>query len=260
MQGDTARAGGRIVVGVDGRAATLTAVRWAAQEALMRQASVHLVLVRDRPVRAPYSGVPKAALGDEDGADGRVPLVTAKLEAGWILPPGRLSSELADGSPAKVLIGRSAGAALLVLGRACREGLSAGEAPPPVGPVSRACLKGAACPVVVVATSDAACPSACIYPAPGAARAGPPPAAMLPAEPGDAMTGSQARARAEDLMTRTVEVAVRFAAVEDRLAATFGELAVARPEKSAHYQVISQAAGGVARRARQWAEAHAATG
>jgi nucleotide-binding universal stress UspA family protein len=48
MTGNTERAAGRIVVGVDGTAASLTAVRWAAQEALLRQASVHLVFVSRR--------------------------------------------------------------------------------------------------------------------------------------------------------------------------------------------------------------------
>jgi hypothetical protein len=66
------------------------------------------------------------------------------------LPPGYLSSELAEGSPAQVLIDQSAGAELLVLGTAERASQSAGEGPPDVGPVARACLHAAACPVVIV--------------------------------------------------------------------------------------------------------------
>jgi len=256
MRGSPGRADGRIVVGVDGTAASLTAVRWAAQEARLRQVSVHLVFVRDRFRRAPYAGLPEASPADQDDADGRAPLVTAELEAGWIVPPGRLSSELAHGSPAKVLIDRSAGAELLVLGTACPEVQSASEAPPLVGPVARACLHRAACPVVVVTASDAAWPPAHIYPAPDATLAGRPPAAVLPLQPSTA--GSGAWARSEALMARTLEVAVLFAAAEDRLAATFGELAAARPQKSARYQAISQTAGGIAARTRQWAEAHAA--
>jgi hypothetical protein len=60
-------------------------------------------------------------------------------------------------------------------------------------------------------------------------------------------------------MARTLEVAVAFAAAEERLAATFGELAASRPQESARYLAISQAAGAIAARTRQWAEAHAAT-
>ena len=71
------------------------------------------------------------------------------------MPPGCLSSELAEGSPARVLIDQSAGAELLVLGTAEHASQSAGEGPPDVGPVARACLHSAACPVVIVAPCDA---------------------------------------------------------------------------------------------------------
>ena len=116
MTGNTERTAGRIVVGVDGTAASLTAVRWAAQETLVRQASVHLVFVSLRYERASYSGSPGVSPPGENHADGRTLLAAAELEAGRALPPGRLSAELADGTPAKVLIDRSAGAELLVLG------------------------------------------------------------------------------------------------------------------------------------------------
>ncbi len=51
---------------------------------------------------------------------------------------------------------RSASAELLVLGSAYRAGQSVGQALPTMGPVARACLHGAACPVVVVAPCDGA--------------------------------------------------------------------------------------------------------
>jgi nucleotide-binding universal stress UspA family protein len=105
MTGNAERAGGRIVVGVDGTAASLPAVRWAAQEALLRQASVHLVFVSRQYRRASYSGSPAVAPSGGNDAD-RAPLAAAELEAGQALPPSRLSSELAGGSPAKVLIDR----------------------------------------------------------------------------------------------------------------------------------------------------------
>ena len=152
MTGNTERAAGRIVVGVDGTAASLIAVRWAAQEALLRQASVHLVFVSRHYERASYSGSPGVSPPGEDHADGRALLAAAELEAGRALPPGRLSAELADGSPAKVLIDRSADAELLVLGTAYPPGQPADEVPLIVGSTVRACLHGAACPVVVAAT------------------------------------------------------------------------------------------------------------
>ena len=70
------------------------------------------------------------------------------------MPPGRLSSELANGPPAQVLIDRSAGADLLVLGCAYPAGQPASPAPPTMGPVARACLQGAACPVVFAAPAS----------------------------------------------------------------------------------------------------------
>jgi nucleotide-binding universal stress UspA family protein len=158
MTGSTDRSGGQIVVGVDGTAASAAAVRWAILEARLRQASVHLVFAydHDRRSRAPYagrSGAPRPD-PDEDNAAGTV-LFAAEQQASLALPPGRLSSELADGSPAQVLIDRSAGAELLVLGSAYPAGQSASGASPAMGPVARACLHGAACPAVVVAASRA---------------------------------------------------------------------------------------------------------
>ena len=149
--------GGRIVVGVDGTSASAAAVSWAVEEARLRRATVHLVVVtcdHDRNSRALYAGRPGEPQPEEDSAT-RTALFTAERQAGKALPPDRLSSELADGSPAKVLIDRSSGAELLVLGSAYPEDRSASQAPVPMGPVARACLHDAACPVVVVATPRA---------------------------------------------------------------------------------------------------------
>jgi nucleotide-binding universal stress UspA family protein len=151
MTGKTDPAGGQIVVGVDGTATSADAVRWAVRAARFRRASVHLIFVHDRDQLrpAPYAGRPGAPRPDEDSI-GRTALLAAEQQAVQFLPPDRLSSELADGSVAKVLIDRSAGAELLVLGAAYPPGESGREAPPPMGPVARACLHSARCPVVVV--------------------------------------------------------------------------------------------------------------
>jgi len=156
MTGNTDRAGGQIVVGVDGTAASAAAVRWAILEARLRQARVHLVFAHDhdRHSRAPYAGRSAAPRPEQDNAAGTV-LSAAEQQASQALPPGRLSSELAHGSPAQVLIDRSAGAELLVLGNAYPAGQPASGASHAMGPVARACLHGAACPVVVMAASRA---------------------------------------------------------------------------------------------------------
>jgi nucleotide-binding universal stress UspA family protein len=148
MTENAGRAAGRIVVGIDGTAASLLAVRWAAQEALLRHASLHLVHVSRQYPRAPYSGLPEAPRSGKDGPDPAAQLAAAEREAHRTLPPDRLSSELVAGSPDEVLVDRSAGAELLVLGTAYT-----GEMPPAVGSTTRACLHAAACPVVVVSTS-----------------------------------------------------------------------------------------------------------
>jgi hypothetical protein len=91
-------------------------VRWAVREAPPWQASQHLIFADDHDprVRAPYVG----------------------------------------GSPSRVLIDPSAGTETLALGRAYQPGRSAGDAWPAMGPVTRDCPHGAACPVTV----EASCP------------------------------------------------------------------------------------------------------
>jgi nucleotide-binding universal stress UspA family protein len=150
MTRQTDRSGSHIVVGVNGGAASVGAVWWAVREARMRQASVHLIFAcdHDQRSRAPYAGQSGASQADEDDAPGTA-LRAAEQQASQTLPPGRLSSELAAGPPARVLIERSAGADLLVLGTAYPPSQPA-SAPAAMGPVARACLHSAACPVVVV--------------------------------------------------------------------------------------------------------------
>jgi len=68
--------------------------------------------------------------------------------------------ELADGAPARVLLERSVGAEMLVLGSTRPGSGPATPAAPtlqsrtPLGPVARDCLHAAPCPVVVVRSSD----------------------------------------------------------------------------------------------------------
>ncbi len=155
MAGNDGRAGGRIVVGVDGTATSAAAVRWAIREARLRQASLHLVSAADsrqggRAAYAPAPGPPRPEADNPLGAA----LHAAEQQAIQALPAARLSSELADGPPARVLIDRSVRADLLVLGSAYQEGQATIQAPPVMGPVARACLQRAACPVVFVSASS----------------------------------------------------------------------------------------------------------
>ena len=98
----------RVVVGVNGSMASLAALRWAAREAGLRQARLHVYALLGRSPEVP------------------------------------VDAEVVDGLVAKVLIDRAAGADLLVLGDPATSQLEV------IGPVARACLRHAPCPVVVV--------------------------------------------------------------------------------------------------------------
>jgi nucleotide-binding universal stress UspA family protein len=146
-----ARDGGApVVVGAHGTTASHAAMDWAVREARLRHAAVHLVLARDpaRSRRAPYA--PPAVPGCGSADAGR--LAAAARRAARLLPPGWVTTELADGLPAKVLADRAAGAGLLVLGTARPAGHPAGI----LGPVARACLRHPPCPVVIITPGAAA--------------------------------------------------------------------------------------------------------
>ncbi len=141
----------RIIVGVDGSAASLPALRWAADEARLRRSPLHIVSAWDAATHA-------ASYADADGS----PVTRAERETiakdafaaairtvfGPQLPEG-VTAELTEEAPERILLARSADAGLLVLGATSR--------PWPVewfaGPVVRACLAHANCPVVVIGSA-----------------------------------------------------------------------------------------------------------
>jgi universal stress protein family protein len=69
------------------------------------------------------------------------------------LPPGRVKAELTDELPARAPVDRTAGAEMLVLGTSQPGRQPAGQ-PAAMGPVARACLRHAHCPIVIVAAPD----------------------------------------------------------------------------------------------------------
>lgn len=145
----------RIVVGVDGSAASAAAVRWAVREARLRHATVHLVCAYhgDARLRAPYAASSWTARLHQRRAAARAVLDLATEAASRRLPPERLISELADEPPARALLDRAADAELLVLGTT-RPEPQPGQPPLAMGPVARTCLRLAHCPVVVVAPDE----------------------------------------------------------------------------------------------------------
>ncbi|MGD0683538.1 MAG: universal stress protein [Streptosporangiaceae bacterium] len=137
----------RILVGVSGSRASVAALHWAAEEAQRREARLTVVCAWDDSLRlAPYAEVSESHGAADAKAILRNGLAAAMRTALGSLPPAGLDAELAEGVAERVLIDRSATADLLVIGTA-RPHDGAG---PSVGPVIRACLCRAACPVVVV--------------------------------------------------------------------------------------------------------------
>jgi nucleotide-binding universal stress UspA family protein len=142
-----------ILVGVSRSPASREALSWAAEEARIRRARLHVLRVWN-PVRhaAPYAAVDATPTCEEKQAEARHGLAAAlRAEFGLAVPDG-VTSELAAGVPERVLVDRSGGADLLVLGVTDPAKLDGRF----TGPVVRACLARARCPVVVIGDANKA--------------------------------------------------------------------------------------------------------
>jgi nucleotide-binding universal stress UspA family protein len=138
----------RIVVGVDGSAESAAALRWACREAALRGAEVHAVHACEAPVRSmPSYAVPSQGRPGDVDPDVMWRSVMPDLEPGVLV-----RTEVAEGLAARVLLERCADADMLVLGTPGDGGLAPGAAQP-TGPVIRACLRRAPCPVVVISAA-----------------------------------------------------------------------------------------------------------
>jgi len=135
-----------IVVGVSGSRASEEALRWAADEARRRDADVRAVLCWSAESRA-YYAPPHGPQENGSHEHARRLAATLREILGGDEPPG-LTTEVVEGTAERALIARSAGADLLVLG-STSSALAGGA----VGPVVRACLYRAHCPVVVIGPS-----------------------------------------------------------------------------------------------------------
>jgi nucleotide-binding universal stress UspA family protein len=142
------QAGRRIVIGVDGSAASVAGLRWAVREADLREAELHAVYAWDGPERprAPYAAISGLPSLDDDRAAAAALLAGSLRAAFGLAPQIPLRAELVEGRAERVLLDRAVGAELLVLGSTWQPDQLQHVA----GPVHRACLRGAPCPVVVV--------------------------------------------------------------------------------------------------------------
>ncbi|MCG8922847.1 universal stress protein [Lentzea sp. CC55] len=140
-----------VVVGVDGSASAAQAVRWAAREAVRRDAPLVLVHTTAAvPAAAPHA-VALGAYRDALTEQGHRWLAEASATALEAAPEAEVSTELTGGWAAEQLIGRSASAELVVLGSRGLGGFTGLV----VGSIAVAVTTHGHCPVVVVRGPDA---------------------------------------------------------------------------------------------------------
>jgi nucleotide-binding universal stress UspA family protein len=140
----------RIVVGVDGSAESAAALRWACREASLRGAEVHAVHVREANCHslASYAAAASPSAGKDAADDDIEEMWRAALpDQGSAV---RVRTEVVEGLAPRVLLDRCDGADMLVLGTASDVPGSSRSA----GPVIRACLRRASCPVVVISAAQ----------------------------------------------------------------------------------------------------------
>jgi nucleotide-binding universal stress UspA family protein len=142
---------GLIVVGVDRSAGAQAALRFALDEARLRQARVRVVHAwQFRPYgrRAGFEGVPLVLGADIDGlhraAAAELDAIVAEAAPG--AGGFGIEKRVEQGDPATVLIDQSRDADLLVVGSRGHGGFASLL----LGSVSQVCAQHAACPVVIV--------------------------------------------------------------------------------------------------------------
>jgi nucleotide-binding universal stress UspA family protein len=137
-----------VVVGVDGSAESIAALRWAARYATATGARVRALLAWHYPGAAggPPTGVAPEAIHDQTEAQMHQTLDEAIAKAYEGQDAAGMEKATAYGHPAQALIEASREADLLVVGKQ-GHGAFTGML---VGSVSIHCVTGAFCPVVVV--------------------------------------------------------------------------------------------------------------
>ncbi|MFI6985997.1 universal stress protein [Embleya sp. NPDC050154] len=137
-----------VVVGIDlDPSINRRSVRWAAREAALRGAALHLVYAWEPALAHRAFYAPMHTLVDPAVERGRVRelLDAAEQVAHHVRPDVRVVRRPIEGPVVPALLGAAGEAELLVLGGRPRHADSR-----PLGPVTRGCLRGAPCPVVTV--------------------------------------------------------------------------------------------------------------
>ncbi len=140
---DTERTSAKIVVGIDGSPASISALRWAAKYASLAGETLEVVVVWDW-YRSPGWYTPiLAGLDPEGDAKHVLEKALIDLECEW--PHLSMTSRVVEGNPSPILVDVSKGASLLVVGSR-GHGEFTGML---LGSVSERCATHAHCPVLV---------------------------------------------------------------------------------------------------------------
>jgi len=132
--------GRRVVVGVDGSAGALDALRWALDEAALRGGTVEVVHAWQYPPMGAYGST---AAGTEPA---RAAAAAAAAEAARHAPDVPIQTAVPFGPTTQMLVDAAEGADLLVVGARGRRGLRRVV----IGSTAQGCAELAHCPVVVV--------------------------------------------------------------------------------------------------------------
>jgi nucleotide-binding universal stress UspA family protein len=138
----------RIVVGVDGSAASRAAFRWAVRQAELTGATVQAITAWQYPVATGgYAWGPVGVLDSTDLQEAAEKTLADEIsEVVGARTDIKLQPQPVEGNPAQVLLDASAGADLLVVGSRGHGGFASAL----LGSVSQHCVHHADCPVVII--------------------------------------------------------------------------------------------------------------
>jgi nucleotide-binding universal stress UspA family protein len=140
----------RVVVGVDGAPRTVAALRWAASEAVQRDAELVVVHAWGNVLRpASYAPVSECTDPDESARRARELLSAALRKAFGTALPVPVQEVVDDRSVVPALLSQARRAELLVIATRVLDGRGFETGP---GSTTLSCLRHAPCPVVVLPT------------------------------------------------------------------------------------------------------------
>lgn len=140
----------KIVVGVDGSTGSRTALRWAHAEAQLRGARLEVVAAWQYPITTSLPAFGAMPAPEDLSSQSRDSLIALLTEEGITATgPVDVSTLVAEGTAAQVLLDASKDAGLLVVGSRGHGGFSGLL----LGSVSQQCVTHAPCPIVVVPTA-----------------------------------------------------------------------------------------------------------